>query len=149
MAIAAPFPAARADRAATRPATRSTQRSAVRTTARSTVRPTRRPAARRDGLVLTRRGKLVLGVLSTLFLLVVVLLSGRVTAEAGTSAADQGAATGVVVVQGGENLWQIAKAVAPSVDPRETVTLIRDLNGLGDEPIVPGQSLVVPVAPAA
>ena len=152
MAIAAPFPAARAarphgaDRAAARTATRPGQRPG----SRGATRPVPRTASRRDGLVLTRRGKVVLGVLSTLFLLVVVLLSGRFTAEAGTSAAEQGAATGVVVVQAGESLWQIAKAVAPEVDPRQTITTIRELNGLGDEPVVPGQSIIVPVGtPAA
>ena len=43
-----------------------------------------------------------------------------------------GPATGVVVVQAGESLWQIAQAIAPQADPRETVTLIRELNGLGE-----------------
>jgi hypothetical protein len=102
----------------------------------------------RDGIRLTRRGRLAVGVLSGLFLLLVMLVSGRVSADAGTSAGDQGRATGVVVVQQGENLWQIAKAVAPQTDPRATVTLIRELNGLGDSTVVAGQSIVVPVAGA-
>jgi len=87
----------------------------------------------------------VLGLGSTLLLLAVVLFSGFLTAEAGSSLADQGRATGVVVVQPGESLWQIAQDIAPQADPRETVTTIRDLNGLGDTTVVPGQSIVVPI----
>jgi nucleoid-associated protein YgaU len=107
------------------------------------------PTATAGGLRLTRRGRVVLGVLSTLFLLVVVLFSGRLSADAGTSMADQGRATGVVVVQAGESLWQIAQAIAPQADPRETLTLIRELNGLGEDAVVPGQSIVVPLIGAS
>jgi hypothetical protein len=106
------------------------------------------PAARRApsaGIRLTRRGRVVLGLGSTLILLAVVLFSGFLTAEADSSLADQGRATGVVVVQPGESLWQIAQGIAPDTDPRETVTRIRELNSLGDGPVVPGQSIVVPV----
>jgi hypothetical protein len=88
-------------------------------------------------------------VTSALFLLTVVTLSGRLTADAGTSLQDQGRATGVVVVQQGENLWQIAKAVAPQADPRETITTIRELNGLGDATVIAGQSIVVPAGSRA
>jgi nucleoid-associated protein YgaU len=143
MAIAAPFPAARATRTPSRP---------MRPRAAAPTRPAAgRPAATRPagGLQLTRRGRITLGVLSTLALLVVVLFSGRLTADAGTSMSDQGRATGVVVVQAGESLWQIAQAVAPQADPRETVTLIRELNGLGDAAVMPGQSIVVPVVGAS
>jgi nucleoid-associated protein YgaU len=140
MAIAAPFPAARATRIPSRP---------VRQRAAAPSRPVGRPAGLpAAGLRLTRRGRLTLGVLSTLALLVVVLFSGRLTADAGSSMSDQGRATGVVVVQAGESLWQIAQAVAPQADPRETVTLIRELNGLGDSAVMPGQSIVVPVVGA-
>ncbi len=135
MAIAAPFPAARAPRTTSRPA-------------RSRAAASTRSGAPAGGLRLTRRGRIALGVVSTLFLLLVVLVSGRFSADAGTSMSDQGRATGVVVVQAGESLWQIAQAIAPQVDPRETVTLIRELNGLGEAAVVPGQSIVVPVAGA-
>ncbi len=132
MAIAAPFPAARAPRVIARPASADRH---VRSTG--------------GGLRLTRRGRVALGVLSALMLLLVVLASGRFSADAGTSIADQGRATGVVVVQPGESLWQIAQSVAPQADPRATVTVIRELNALGDAPVRPGQSIVVPVGPDA
>ena len=125
MALAAPFPAAR-------PALRQPTRASAGTTRRT--------------VQLTRRGRMVVVLLSTAFLLLVILVSGRVSADAGTSLVDQGRATGVVVVQPGESLWQIARAIAPGADPRETVSLIRDLNGLGDSTVVPGQSIVVPAA---
>ncbi len=96
-------------------------------------------------LRLTARGRAVLIAASSLFLFLIVLASGRFSADAGTSLIEQGRATGVVVVQPGESLWQIAKAIAPNSEPRETVSLIRDLNGLGDATVVAGQSIVVPV----
>jgi hypothetical protein len=143
MAIAAPFPAARA---ASRPRSRTMSRPTRVRRAASPATPTRSPATRSGGLQLTRRGRIALGALSILFLLLVVMFSGRLTADAGTSMLDQGRATGVVVVQQGESLWQIAKTVAPDADPRETVTTIRELNGLGDSTLIAGQSIVVPVA---
>ena len=133
MAIAAPFPAARRS---------STTRQAPRTAPVRPERSTTRHAG--GGLRLTARGRAVLGVTSALFLLLVVTLSGRLSADAGTSLGDQGRATGVVVVQPGESLWQIAQAIAPQADPRATVMAIRALNGLGDSTVVAGQSIVIP-----
>lgn len=128
MALAAPFPAA-----------------AVRRQPR--VRPSRRPAP--DRLRLTRRGRLVVGAIIAGWLLIVVsVASGLATADAGSASAMSGSATGVVVIQPGESLWQIAQQIAPGADPRETVLRIRELNGLSDAPVVPGQSLVVPAASA-
>jgi hypothetical protein len=54
-------------------------------------------------------------------------------------------ATSVVVVQPGENLWQIARRLAPGSDPREVLTQLRTLNHLGSAPVEAGQSIVVPV----
>jgi LysM repeat protein len=90
----------------------------------------------------------VIALASAAFLFAVTVVSGVFSADAGSSAAEQGRATGVVVVQAGESLWQIAQDIAPEADPRETVTTIRELNGLDDAPVVPGQSIVVPVVGA-
>lgn len=139
MALAAPFPAAR-------PITRPLARQAARPGTRSAATGRRELSADRGAVRLTRRGRIVLVLVSTGFLLLAVLLSGRITADAGTSLVDQGRATGVVVVQPGESLWQIARAIAPEVDPRETVSAIRTLNGLGDSTLVAGQSIVVPLS---
>jgi hypothetical protein len=105
----------------------------------------RRPSTTRSRLVLTRRGRVVLGLTLGVLVLAILTVSGRFSADAGTAALGHGRVTGVVVVQPGESLWQIAKAVAPGTDPRATVTEIRALNALGDGPVVPGQSLVVPL----
>lgn len=130
MALAAPFPAAR-------PITRPLARQAARPGTRSAATGRRELSADRGAVRLTRRGRIVLVLVSTGFLLLAVLLSGRITADAGTSLVEQGRAT-VVVVQPGESLWQIARAIAPEVDPRETVSAIRTLNGLGDSTWWPG-----------
>ena len=141
MAIAAPFPAA-----STRARTRRPGGARVAAVPHVTAGSDR---GSWSGLRLTRRGRIALVALSSLFLLMVVLLSGRLSADAGTSLADQGRATGIVVVQAGENLWQIAKAIAPGTDPRETVTLIRELNALDSSTVVAGQSILVPVMASA
>lgn len=72
-----------------------------------------------------------------------VILSGQVTADAGSQTA--GPATSVVVVQAGDSLWSIAQEVAPAADPRETIARIRDLNGMRSATVIPGQSVVVPI----
>lgn len=100
--------------------------------------------ARRQGVTLTRRGRMVLGVLLSVPFAATLMVVGSLTADAGTVASPVGSATGVVVVQPGESLWQIARQVAPEADPRATLTAIRELNGLGSDTVVPGQALVVP-----
>jgi LysM repeat protein len=54
-------------------------------------------------------------------------------------------ATGRVVVQPGESLWQLAQELAPQADPRSTVLRIRDLNHLSSDRVEAGQALVVPI----
>ncbi len=132
MAIAATFPAAGTRTSRPRPAR---------------VRPARgRQAAPAIGMRLTARGRVVLLVASATFLFLAIVLSGRLTADAGTAAAS-GPVTRVVVVQAGESLWQIAQEIAPLADPRETVTLLRELNGLQSGTVAAGQAIVVPSAP--
>jgi hypothetical protein len=88
-------------------------------------------------------------VVSAAFLLLAILASGRFTADAGTTSSPAAPATTVVVVQPGESLWQIATRSAPGTDPREWVTTVRGLNGLGDATVVAGQSIRVPVSRTA
>lgn len=133
MAVAAPFPTAdvrsfdvlgstRSRSAAAAPGRRSAPRSAVR---------------------LTRRGRIVLGIVLSVPFAAVIMVVGSWSADAETQVAGA-PATGVVVVQAGQSLWEIASTVAPQSDPRATITAIRDLNGLGSDAVVPGQALVVP-----
>jgi hypothetical protein len=96
-------------------------------------------------LRLTRRGRMAITLVITLPLLVAALASSRHSADAGTTAVAQVQATGSVVVQPGESLWQLAQELAPSQDPRATVLRIRDLNHLSSDRVEAGQALVVPV----
>ncbi|MBP2334458.1 hypothetical protein JOF41_000636 [Saccharothrix coeruleofusca] len=47
-------------------------------------------------------------------------------------------------VQVGETLRDVARRAAPNSDPDAVVARIRELNGLTDTAVVPGQSLLVP-----
>lgn len=112
---------------------------------RSTSAAVRTPRATRQaaGIRLTRRGRVALATLAAGALSIMVVLSGQITADAGSQTA--GPATSVVVVQSGDSLWSIAQEVAPAADPRETIARIRDLNGMRSATVIPGQSVVVPI----
>jgi hypothetical protein len=136
MATVTPFPASsalirpvRADRSPSY----SPKRSATVTSATRPPRPVR----------LTNRGRIVLATVASVLLSIMVVLSGQITADAGSAAGGPVLAT--YVVQPGESLWSIASEVAPAADPRETIAVIRDLNGMQDSTVVPGQSVVVPI----
>ncbi|MDO8730982.1 MAG: LysM peptidoglycan-binding domain-containing protein [Actinomycetota bacterium] len=147
MAIAIPLaPARRPVR--TTSAVRSV-RTAVRTSPRvPTVRASPRvPTVRasrpsKQASQLTRRGRLVVLFGGVIALFSAMLMFGQI---ASATITNQGPATAVVVVQPGETLWSIAQSVAPSADPRETVSRIRDLNGMTSAVVIKGQSLIVPV----
>jgi hypothetical protein len=106
-----------------------------------------RPAAAHD-VRLTRRGRLARsGALVALFFLLAVSVldvvgSGR--ALASDTSAPREVPTQTVVVEQGDSLWLIAGRTAPSADPREVVTRIRELNGMRSNLIQPGQVLLVP-----
>jgi len=96
-----------------------------------------------QALRLTARGRLVAFLASLLALAALVVGAGQmVEATAGTGSGEPVA----VVVGGGDTLWGIAQDIAPDQDPRSVVQQIRSLNDLGTRPIVPGQSILVPVA---
>lgn len=51
-----------------------------------------------------------------------------------------------VVVESGDTLWQLARQVNPRVDPRATISAIRQVNGLGSSSVVQeGTTLAVPI----
>ena len=106
--------------------------------ARHVARAPRRP------MTLTRRGRLLLTVLSLLTVVVVaVLATGGVPASAGS---EPGAAATAerVTVRPGDTLWAIALREAPGVDPRKTVDAILDLNALESSAVRAGTVLLVP-----
>ena len=49
-----------------------------------------------------------------------------------------------VTVRPGETLWAIATRTAPEVDPRQTVAVLMDLNGLETSTVQAGQVLRLP-----
>lgn len=49
-----------------------------------------------------------------------------------------------VTVQPGDTLWGIASAIDPGADPRGLIAEIREVNGLTQSGLVPGQQLQVP-----
>jgi len=95
---------------------------------------------------LTRRGRLVVRVggagLVLLALTAGVLLLDR-PAQAGST--PQSVPVSYRVVLPGETLWQIAGEVAPTVDRRDTVARIAELNALSTTGVAAGQRIAVPV----
>ncbi|MBR94741.1 MAG: peptidoglycan-binding protein [Micrococcales bacterium] len=120
----------------------------TRTSPRGTRSRDDRHRVRRSdpALRLTRRGRLVAFSASVAALGAIVIGAGQVAGASGSdSQASNSPAEQVVVVQAGETLWGIAREVAPGSDPRGVVRQIRQMNDLGTTPVVPGQSIVVPV----
>ena len=56
----------------------------------------------------------------------------------------QESAASVVVVQPGDTLWAIALQVAPQEDPRATIQVIREANGMRSAGVQAGQRLIIP-----
>jgi LysM domain len=109
-----------------------------------------RPAPARGTVRLTRRGRIVVGVLLTaVSLLLVTLVWMAVAARA--QAANSGPPPGAVyrnltsvVVHPGQTLWSIASQAEPNADPRVVMNEIIDLNALRGTSVEPGQRLWVP-----
>ncbi|MDH4159073.1 MAG: LysM peptidoglycan-binding domain-containing protein [Actinomycetota bacterium] len=102
---------------------------------------------------LTRRGRLVL--VAALVAVLVAVLAVASAWTAGSARAGDAGSAGVApvavtwVVQPGETMWQVAEAVVPTADPRETIARIVELNGLPDASVTVGQTLLVPATEAA
>ena len=95
-------------------------------------------------LRLTTRGRVVLGLLA-LLLVVLPLVLGARAAQAGAPATAPQVERHVVVP--GETLWQIASTVAePGDDLRDVVAELVRLNRLPDSSLLAGQTIVVPVS---
>lgn len=97
-------------------------------------------------LRLTRRGRIVVGVLIALLvagLFATVTLFGGTQAAASSEAADT--EFGYVVVTPGETLWSIATRLDSSTDPREIIAEIVSLNQLESSGVQAGQPVAVPL----
>ena len=64
----------------------------------------------------------------------------------GAQASDASAAamTSTIVVKPGQSLWDVAAAINPAKDPRETIWVIQQLNGMATSEVIAGQELIVP-----
>ena len=91
---------------------------------------------------LTVRGRavIIMAVLVALLLIAV----GWVATSAIASDSASNASTTEWVVQPGESLWQIAEEATPTADPRDTVFVIMELNGLDSSTVTAGQTLRIP-----
>ncbi|WP_426560762.1 LysM peptidoglycan-binding domain-containing protein [Angustibacter sp. McL0619] len=106
--------------------------------ARSQVAPAPTAALR-----LTRRGRLVItGMLASAAIVASLFVGG--VGLAGTDSAP--VPTRYVTVAPGETLWAIAGEVAPSVDRRDTVQRILELNALPSALVQAGQRIAVPAS---
>ncbi len=99
-----------------------------------------RRVARRNGVRLTRRGRLVL---LALLLILTGTLGVLAAASTGEAAGPAGPAP-TVVVQPGDTLWSIAARNAPGPDPFGTIERIRQLNNLDGYTVHAGQRLILP-----
>lgn len=97
-------------------------------------------------LRLTRRGRIVFGVLAgalaALVFVCIAMFSGS-QAVANSEVGD--AEFGYVVVQPGDSLWQVASEIDPSVDPRDLVAEIIRLNQLPSSDVQAGDAVAVPL----
>jgi hypothetical protein len=91
---------------------------------------------------LTRRGRRVVALLAIIPIALTFLLIGMRGAVA-TDGSIQ-SETQSVVVKPGQSLWDVAVAISPNTDPRETIWLIQQLNTMETSEVLAGQALVVP-----
>ncbi|MEO7147453.1 MAG: LysM peptidoglycan-binding domain-containing protein [Terrimesophilobacter sp.] len=97
-------------------------------------------------LHITRRGRVVLTALVSAPLMVAAVViavnGGIATAGAGVTGND----FSYVTVEPGQSLWQLAKSIAPTADPRDVIADIAILNGLDGSVVHPGERLAIPAA---
>jgi nucleoid-associated protein YgaU len=94
-------------------------------------------------LRLTRRGRRLVAALSIATGLAVAAVTVATVLD-GPDSGLQLAGQSSVVVEPGDTLWSIARALAPQEDVRGVVDALAELNGLDDTVLLPGQVLQVP-----
>lgn len=113
------------------------------------IAPRKARVAGTPPLRLTRRGRVVIGVIAIVVMAAIAMTVG-LAAAGGAQAANHGqpraAYQGMhqVVVRSGQTLWSIASAAEPQADPRDVVQEIMTVNALTSTDISPGQVLWVP-----
>ncbi|MGK0715519.1 hypothetical protein [Leucobacter sp. W1153] len=95
---------------------------------------------------LTRRGRVVFGVLFAAIMTGLIASAAIFGATQAVATSEEGSAEfGYVIVQPGGSLWNVAAALDPSADPRDVVAEIVRLNQLGGSGVQAGQPLAVPL----
>jgi nucleoid-associated protein YgaU len=72
--------------------------------------------------------------------------AGPVAQAFGGAEAPEPVSMSSYVVRSGDTLWSIAERVAPGRDPRPLVEAISEANRVDAGALVPGRTLVIPVA---
>lgn len=105
-------------------------------------RPVR--VAQEQTVRLTRRGRIVVGTLIALPIIIAAYLLGFGASQAGADSTPSHVAFEHVTVMPGESLWTIAGQVAPGADRQEVVAAIVSLNQLDGATVHPGENLAIP-----
>lgn len=104
-----------------------------------------RPAtARREPMRLTRRGRILVGTLVALPIVVGAYFLGLGSTSAGADSVQSTVSFETVTVMPGDTLWSIANSVAPNTDSQVVITAIQELNQLESLTVQPGQKLAIP-----
>lgn len=97
-------------------------------------------------LRLTRRGRLVIGLLISLVIVAALALATLFAATGAQASLDERAVEFTYVsVQPGDSLWGLAGRLAPAADPRDVIDDIMRLNQLDSANVVNGQQLAIPL----
>lgn len=100
----------------------------------------------RTRLRLTRRGRAVFGTLATLLVIGGLAIAAMFGGAQAVATAEGGNADfGYVVVLPGESLWSVASDLDASIDPRDLVAEIVQLNKLEGSGVQAGQPIAVPL----
>lgn len=100
----------------------------------------------RTRLRLTRRGRAVFGTLATLLVIGGLAIAAMFGGAQAVATAEAGNADfGYVVVLPGESLWSVASDLDASIDPRDLVAEIVQLNKLEGSGVQAGQPIAVPL----
>lgn len=99
-----------------------------------------RPAPMR----LTRRGRIVVGTLVALPIVVGAYFIGMGSSSAGADSVQSVTNFETVTVMPGDTLWSIAQNIAPNADAQVVIAAIEELNQLDTLTVQPGQQLAIP-----
>ncbi|MFA5605643.1 MAG: LysM peptidoglycan-binding domain-containing protein [Leucobacter sp.] len=98
-------------------------------------------------LRLTRRGRIVLGALSTVIVAAALALVAAIAAPQAQASIESAQAQEFhyVIPQPGSSLWTVATELDPAMDPRDLVAEIVRLNQLDGSGVQAGQPVAVPL----